>query len=171
MKLICALTALAAALVLSGCATQRGFPPEHQIVNFDNVDQVLYRGAQPNHNGLQFLAASGVKTIICLREVGDTFPAERETVESLGMKFIQEPMSGTSAPSQDQMDRILTHIAAAPGPVFIHCQFGCDRTGTVVACWRIRHDHWQPEAALKEAKDFGLSPLLPHFHSFIKNFK
>ncbi len=171
LKLSFMATALASSLVLAGCTAQRGFPPEHQIVNFDTINKDLYRGAQPNFNGLRYLAGRGVKSVICLREVSDTFPAERSAAEALGMSFIQEPMSGTSAPTSEQINRILATIAASPGPVFVHCQFGCDRTGTVIACWRIRHDQWTGEAALKEAKDYGMSALLPHFSSFIKHFK
>jgi protein tyrosine/serine phosphatase len=50
-------------------------------------------------------------------------------------------------------------IETLPGPVFIHCQHGCDRTGTVIACYRIKHDKWPTEKAFKEAMLHGFSWL------------
>ena len=40
-------------------------------------------------------------------------------------------------------------------PVFIHCHHGKDRTGTVVACYRISHDGWTAERAKYEAQRYG----------------
>ncbi|MCX6902573.1 MAG: hypothetical protein NTW03_03675, partial [Verrucomicrobia bacterium] len=75
------------ALVLSGCVTQRGFPPEHQIVNFDRVDSVLYRGAQPTQNSLAYLASIGVKSVVNLRMPEDALPGEQPAAEALGLTF------------------------------------------------------------------------------------
>jgi len=41
-------------------------------------------------------------------------------------------------------------------PVFVHCKRGSDRTGTVIACYRISHDRWQQKQALQEAKSHGM---------------
>lgn len=166
MKLI---ASLALALVLSGCMTQRGFPPEHQIVNFDRVDGTLYRGAQPTLNSLAYLKSIGIKSVVNLRLPEDILPGEPSSVEALDMRFVSLPMNGVVAPSAAEMNRMLDVIDALPKPVFIHCQFGCDRTGTVIACWRIRHG-WQNEAALKEAKDYGISPLLQGMRELIRTF-
>ena len=37
-------------------------------------------------------------------------------------------------------------------PVFAHCRRGADRTGTIVALYRIVHDHWTNQHALDEAR-------------------
>lgn len=157
------------AIIVTSCATQRGFPPEHQIVNFDKMSTKLYRGAQPTRNGLEQLAALGVKTVINLRQPGDVFPDEEATVKALGMTYLSMPMSGVKAPTLEQMAEILTAIEKAEGPVFVHCQFGCDRTGIVVACWRIAHG-WSNEKALAEAETYGISPLLVGFKDFVRHF-
>lgn len=157
-------------LVLSGCMTQRGFPPEHQIVNFDRVDDHTYRGAQPTLNGLQYLHSIGVKSVVCLRMANDVMPAEQDTSEQLGMTFTSLPLSGVSTPTLEEMNRYLDIIESLPGPVFIHCQYGCDRTGTIIACLRIRHG-WDNQRALTEAKFYGISPLLPNLQAFILGYR
>jgi tyrosine-protein phosphatase SIW14 len=158
-----------ASLIVTSCTTQRGFPPEHQIVNFDKMSTTLYRGAQPTRNGLEYLASIGVKTVINLRQPGDVFPDEEATVKALGMTYVACPMSGVKAPTLEQMAEILAVIDKATGPVFIHCQYGCDRTGTVVACWRIAHG-WSNEKALAEAEKYGISPLLVGLKDFVRHF-
>src|SRR6201999_1683810 len=56
------------------------------------------------------------------------------------------------------------------GPVFIHCKRGADRTGAVVACYRISHDRWSTHKALEEANDFGMSWYQTALRSYVKGF-
>src|SRR5439155_26824306 len=42
-------------------------------------------------------------------------------------------------------------------PVFIHCRRGADRTGVILACYRIEHDKWDNHEALREARGYGMS--------------
>ena len=55
-------------------------------------------------------------------------------------------------------------------PVFVHCKHGADRTGTVVAIYRITHDGWSSEQALHEAKKYGLSWIQFGMKDFIKDY-
>ena len=158
------------ALIITGCSTQRRFSPERQIVNFNHVDKVLYRGAQPTQNGLKFLKATGVKSVVSLRMENEGPSNEKTAVEQLGMTFTSLPMNGVTPPTTKEMRRMLNVIESLPSPVFVHCQYGCDRTGTVVACWRILHG-WTNEAALQDAKSYGISPLLRGMREFIRSFK
>ena len=44
--------------------------------------------------------------------------------------------------------------------MFIHCKRGSDRTGTVVACYRISKEGWTDERAITEARQYGMSRIL-----------
>ena len=48
---------------------------------------------------------------------------------------------------------------------------GADRTGTVVACYRIAHDHWDNRKALGEARQFGMSWVQRAMHHYVMNYK
>jgi protein tyrosine/serine phosphatase len=87
------------------------------------------------------------------------------------MAYIQVPLNAVSAPHKADIERILSHINHSPGPVFVHCQFGCDRTGTVVACYRIRVQEQSPEIALQDAEQHGMSAFEVGMKKFIHNFQ
>jgi len=159
-----------AACVLAVCVTQRGFPPEHQIANFDMVERaVLYRGAQPNYLGLEWMRdAHGIKSVVNLRN--DANPMELVECGQLGVTYTNLAMSGTIAPTKAHVDTILDIIESLPKPVYVHCQYGCDRTGLVVGCWRIRHGTL-PADAVTEANRYGASAFLPFFKEFIRHYR
>ncbi len=139
------------------------------ISNFHAVNDHVYRGAQPSGEGIQNLAKMGVKTVIDLR-ADDTAIAEKKQVEAAGMRFIQIPMHGMETPSDQAVQQALALFESA-GPVFVHCRRGADRTGTVVACYRIAHDHWDNRKALGEARQFGMSWVQRAMHHYVMNYK
>jgi protein tyrosine phosphatase (PTP) superfamily phosphohydrolase (DUF442 family) len=156
-------------LIVCGCAGQRGFPPKDQIQNFDVVDAHLCRGAQPNAAGLEALAKSGVTLVLNLRR-GDTWLDEWRVCNSLGMDYKEVGLSGVVSPKQSDLRRIVRMIDEHTGKVFVHCQFGCDRTGVVVACYRIGRG-MSPEEAYKDARFHGFSPIFTGFRDVILNYK
>ena len=158
-------------LLATGCATQRGFPPTAQIVNFDWVNASLYRGGQPNAAAIQWLRGQGIKTILNLRMADDVWPGEAQAAAACSIFYTNLPLHGTFAPTQAEMEKVLATIQAAPQPVFVHCQHGCDRTGTVVACYRIRVEHWGNRMAEAEADIYGLSWMEFGMHHFIASFR
>jgi len=143
------------------------------LPNFKVVDDHILRGGQPADAAFHKLAERGVKTVVDLRWIGEhDIPHERQIVETEGMRFISVPMRGLSAPTQDQISKVLSVLEDSNSwPVFIHCRRGSDRTGTVLACYRISHDHWQNQKALEEAKSNGLSSFERAMRSFIQHFQ
>jgi tyrosine-protein phosphatase SIW14 len=52
-------------------------------------------------------------------------------------------------------------------PIFVHCQHGQDRTGVIVALYRIFYEQWTPQAAHDEMMNMGFHPeLVPLNHYF-----
>ena len=130
------------------------------VANFHQVDQNLYRGAQPSDAGLKNLAALGVKTIIDLRHGTDRADTEQREAERLGLRYINVPMEGLTPPTDKQIADLMAIFKTADnGAVFVHCREGKDRTGAVIACYRIAHDHWTNDRALESQRaTMGLSP-------------
>jgi tyrosine-protein phosphatase SIW14 len=161
-------TVVAALLCGAGLLAQDSGLPNFKIVN----DRIL-RGGQPSDDGFKKLAERGVKTVVDLRWVNEhSIPHEKEIVEADGMRFISVPMKGLSAPSLEQMTKVLGVLEKSDSwPVFIHCRRGADRTGTVLACYRISHDHWENQKALEEAKTYGLSVFERAMRGFIEHFQ
>ena len=143
------------------------------LPNFKIVNDHILRGGQPTDDGFKQLAERGVKTVVDLRWVDEhDISHEKRTVEDDGMHFVSIPMKGFGAPTEEQISEALSVLDdSASWPVFIHCRRGSDRTGTVLACYRISHDHWKNQKALEEAKAQGLSVFERAMRNFIANFQ
>lgn len=151
-------------------AGQRGMPAQEGIGNFGRVNDSLFRGAQPDETGLKNLKRLGIKTVINLRTTNDLWKAEEAAAGRNGIAYTNVPLAGLGRPTEEQISRVLSIIETAPSPVFIHCEHGCDRTGAVIACYRIRHDKWSSQEALHEARQFGMSPLERGMKACVEDF-
>ncbi len=138
------------------------------VGNFHQVNENIYRGAQPHRQGFAGLAKIGVKTVIDLR--GES--SEANAVQRAGLHYVRMHWNGYKAPDDTQIAAVLALLNdSSQWPVFIHCRRGADRTGTAIACYRITHDHWSNQQALEEAKTFGMSSLEVAMQHYIMNFK
>jgi tyrosine-protein phosphatase SIW14 len=141
------------------------------VTNFHQVNEHIYRGAQPTAAGFQSLAKLGVKTIIDLREADGRSALEKKLVEGAGMRYINIPLRGMSAPSPADVAKVMALFNEdSAGPVFVHCRRGADRTGTVVACYRIAHDGWDNAKALQEAKTDGMRWVEVAMQRYVLNY-
>ena len=158
------------AALLSAAAALAG---QDSLPNFNMVNDQVLRGGQPSDDGFKKLAERGVKTVVDLRWIDEhSIAHEKQVVEADGMRFVSVPMRGIGAPTPEQVSQALSVLGDSNSwPVFVHCRRGSDRTGTVLACYRIAHDHWQNQKALEEAKTYGLSSLERAMRSFIQRFQ
>jgi tyrosine-protein phosphatase SIW14 len=146
-------------------------PRSAELPNFHQVNPQLYRGGQPKSGGLKKLKELGVKTIINLRSEDDHARAESEEAHSLGLRYYGFSLPEFSRPTDKEVQGILDIINTPENqPVFIHCHHGRDRTGTIVACYRISHDGWTGEQAKDEARRYGLGWIEIGMKRYIDNY-
>lgn len=132
------LAALVLALAaLGGCGHRYPTPPPIPpldgiaLERFDRVDADLYRSAQPSLADLRLLGERfGIRTVLKLNRGDDDAPP--------GMTVIERPLRPLHTPSHDDLEEILEAIEHAEKPVLVHCSHGEDRTGLVVALYRMR---------------------------------
>jgi len=134
------------------------------------VAPVAWGAAYPQ--GLANLKSMGVIVVVNLRHDEDEVEGEQHVVEGLGMRYVAIPVSGMSTPTYEQVAEFLRLFVGQPrGTVFVHCRRGADRTGVIIAAYRIAFDGWATEQALDEMKEFHFAYLLyPNMVSYVRSF-
>ncbi|MBW2527856.1 MAG: tyrosine-protein phosphatase [Deltaproteobacteria bacterium] len=120
----------------------------------------LYRGAQPTAAGMAELSRLGVRTVVNLRKLS----SDRDLMGALPLDY--EHLGMTAWDPDDEEVVAFLKIATDPArqPVFVHCKHGADRTGLVVAVYRVVVEGWSKQAAIREMTDGGYG-----FHSIWQN--
>jgi tyrosine-protein phosphatase SIW14 len=129
------------------------------IANAGQISDSLFRGAQPDLSHLHELKKLGITTIVDLRsESSHTRKREQRQAESLGVHFISIPVHGFSTPTPAQLAEFFMLVRQTPlQKIFVHCQYGEDRTGVFIASYRIAFEHWTADQALSEMLVFGFN--------------
>ena len=124
------------------------------------VNDRLYRSAQPREGGVKRLHELGFNTIINLRGVSKRTRAQEVEAQALGMKYYTISLPNWGRPDDARVARILEIInAPESGRVLIHCRSGVDRTGMIVAIHRMRDEGWTSKDALAEAERNGMRKI------------
>jgi len=127
----------------------------------------IFRGAQPTPEGYATLKAMGVRTVINLR----TRHGERKAVEAAGMRYVEIPMRFWKDVDPAVVRMALSAMTdPANQPVFIHCSRGTDRTGVVVAVYRMEVDGWSKAEAEAELEAFGFHEIWSQLKEFVRRY-
>jgi len=138
-----------------------------------------------DQGGMESLQKLGIKTVINLQGgdlnapskshipewskiVGKLEPGEKPDVidqeigvgADAGIEVVNipldslDPITDAEAQSLESILKILSK-ATPRSPVYVHCEHGKDRTGLVIALYRIRYDRWDQGQAYQEMKEMG----------------
>lgn len=141
------------------------------LPNFHKINDNFYRGGQPTKEGIKELAKLGIKTIINFRDSQEKVLREKAIAEENGLKFLNMRLSNWFKAKDFEIEAILQEILKPENqPVFIHCKRGADRTGTVVAVYRMKFENWTAKEANKEAKKFGIGWWQVWMKDYIKKY-
>ncbi len=129
------------------------------LPNLHRVSGKLYRSAQPTAEGMRAAERLGIRTVVSLRS------GQRDAPLALGTDLLLRhvPMRAWD-PHFPAAVAALSAIAVSPGPVLVHCWHGADRTGMVVALYRMLEQGWTREAAIREMLEGGYG-----YHSIWKD--
>ena len=140
--------------------------PAQGLQNFYQVDRGVYRAQQPTVEALQQLqeghlltpTGQAFATVVSLR----TTPSDRLLLAPSSQATLVELPLDTWDVSDAQILQFLK-IATDPKrqPLLVHCRHGADRTGTMVAAYRVVVQGWSKDQALAEMQEggFGYHPI------------
>jgi protein tyrosine/serine phosphatase len=143
-----------------------------KIAKLDVVTPWLIRGAQPSKAALKQLSNAGVRTVINLRWSSDALREERQWILETEMNYVVIPLTYLTLPTRAQINKFLSVLDdSANHPVYVHCQHGVDRTGMMMAIWRIARQNWTAHKAYAEMRDSGFHKFpMYHFKIAVYNF-
>ena len=144
----------------AGCANDLGSP----IPNFCVVTpNVLWRGAKPAQDGAAWLIQHRVRTIVNLellhddlRVFGQVKPANAGRYEAGYFRISDWEPNAVIAPAllDDHVAHFLAVVDSRPKPVYVHCRSGQNRTGVMVAAYRVIVEGASRDAAIAEMRRY-----------------
>ena len=120
------------------------------VPNLYQVSDDLYRSGQPTAEGMRELEKKGIRTVINFRN----FHNDDDEVAGTNLESRRIRINTWDISSQDD-EKFLKALEESPKPVLIHCLHGSDRTGVMVAVYRICEQNWSAEEAIAEMKSGG----------------
>lgn len=127
------------------------------LTNCYRIEPDLYRSAQPTRDGFRKLAGLGVKTVLDVAGgLGDT-----QIAQGTAVTLLHVPMSAFGLRDERVLQALRILADPANRPLVIHCRQGADRTGAIVALYRVVVQGWTKQDAIREMDRGG------YHHSFL----
>lgn len=163
--------AAAVLIILSTTAFAQTETTYAELPRFQQVNEKLYRSAQPRAGGLARLRELGFNTVLNLRGANEQTRAEETEARALGLNYFNIELPGWGRPQDARVARVLEIITTPEnGRVLIHCKDGVDRTGMIVALYRLTYDHWTTQKALAEAERNGMRGTQFWMRDYVKDY-
>ena len=117
--------------------------------NLHRVTPNVYRSAQPTQEGFRNLEKLGIKTVVNLRSF------HRDRLKGTSLKEIRIEMNAWHPEEEDVVQAMRVLLDEGGGPYLVHCMQGADRTGMIIAAYRIIIQDWSREDAIDEMVNGG----------------
>jgi len=120
------------------------------LSNLYELNDSIYRCEQPDSLGFTIIDSIGIKSVLNLRAnhtdnyLTHKLPLNLYNVEMLAMSF-----------GDNEIIQALRILKNSPKPIVVHCYYGSDRAGVVIAMYRIVFQNWTKENALNELRNGG----------------
>jgi tyrosine-protein phosphatase SIW14 len=148
-------------LILFGCAGPKivaeerptGWSQKVELQGLSNIykiDEHVYRSEQPDADEMIKLNAYGIKSVLNLRRVRNDHGEAKGT----DLTLHHVPIN-TWRMSYEDLVKSMAILQSSKKPVLVHCIHGSDRTGCVIAAYRIIQYGWTKEEAIKELVEGG----------------
>lgn len=129
----------------------------------------LITAGQPSAQQLRDAAASGVTTVIDLRQPDeDRGFDEAALAEQLGLRYVRLPIAGASGITDDNARALQRLLKQDDGKTLLHCASG-NRAGALLSLINARLEGASPDAALQLGRDAGMTSLEPAARTALEN--
>lgn len=120
------------------------------VCNFFKIDEKVYRSAQPDMKGMKAIESMGIRNVLSLSYfLSDEYEAQGTQLKLFRMKMIANEIH------EEEVIQALRIIRASEDPILVHCRHGSDRTGCIIAMYRILNQGWSKEQAIDEMVNGG----------------
>lgn len=161
---------IAASMTLVSCVKYQARTPRNPdwaqpvhangVPNLHQIDQNLYRSAKPGEVAADELQQLGIRTVISLRAGNGS----EEGIEHPSIRNVDIPIRAWN-PGDEAAEQFMAIVSdKSNGPYLVHCYHGADRTGTMVAIYRVRAHGWSTDEAIDEMLHGGYG-----FHKIWQN--
>ncbi|WP_207420097.1 tyrosine-protein phosphatase [Desertivirga brevis] len=135
-----------------------------RLKNVYKIDEGIFRSEQPGRNDFSALEEMGLTEVLSVRRFWND---DRKTKHT-GLKTHHISMKAGDI-VEHKVVKALKVIRDRKGPLLIHCWHGADRTGMLVAMYRMVFQNWPKEAAIDEMTkgDFGFHSVYGNIIDFI----
>jgi uncharacterized protein (TIGR01244 family) len=128
----------------------------------------LYRSAQPPAQAFAELKKFGIRTVINLRSKH----SDREKALAAGLNYVAIPSQASNVDEHAILLFLRTVSDPARGPYLVYCHHGADRTGLMIAVFRVVVQGWTKEEAIREMRrgGYGFHSIYTNIVRYLKKF-
>jgi len=137
-----------------------------KLANFYKINDSIYRSEQPRNLDFKMIDSIGIKSVLNLR----SSQTDSDYINKLTLNLYNVEMLPYNFDDKEII-KALRILMYSPKPIVVHCLYGSDRTGVVIAMYRIIFQNWTKEQALNEMENggYGFHKIYFNIPHYIRN--